>query len=138
MIHSESHTEQSHTNAPIAFCISTELISCFNKFKIFEIPLFTISACIRGIHPSVVSRTGNACKIAEFFHTKRRLCHGFLLDQCKEFAGWDVLSYFCRLRTCEVFFKNSTRSEEHTSELQSRFDLVCRLLLEKKKQCHSY
>src|SRR5699024_11248789 len=26
-----------------------------------------------------------------------------------------------------------TRSEEHTSELQSRFDLVCRLLLEKNK-----
>src|SRR5699024_12274665 len=26
------------------------------------------------------------------------------------------------------------RSEEHTSELQSRFDLVCRLLLEKKKE----
>src|SRR5437868_12063458 len=26
------------------------------------------------------------------------------------------------------------RSEEHTSELQSRFDLVCRLLLEKKNQ----
>src|SRR5207249_7670238 len=28
----------------------------------------------------------------------------------------------------------SGRSEEHTSELQSRFDLVCRLLLEKKKK----
>src|SRR5699024_12097703 len=28
--------------------------------------------------------------------------------------------------------KSSKRSEEHTSELQSRFDLVCRLLLEKK------
>src|SRR6266436_8588846 len=28
----------------------------------------------------------------------------------------------------------STRSEEHTSELQSRLHLVCRLLLEKKKQ----
>src|SRR2546428_4264501 len=27
----------------------------------------------------------------------------------------------------------STRSEEHTSELQSRSDIVCRLLLEKKK-----
>src|SRR5690349_23399218 len=27
-----------------------------------------------------------------------------------------------------------TRSEEHTSELQSRRDLVCRLLLEKKKK----
>src|SRR5438105_8224785 len=30
------------------------------------------------------------------------------------------------------------RSEEHTSELQSRVDLVCRLLLEKKKKkCHA-
>src|SRR5690349_24011667 len=32
----------------------------------------------------------------------------------------------------------STRSEEHTSELQSRRDLVCRLLLEKKnKKCYA-
>src|SRR5438067_2852548 len=30
--------------------------------------------------------------------------------------------------------KIGVRSEEHTSELQSRFDLVCRLLLEKKKK----
>src|SRR5690606_40269489 len=30
-------------------------------------------------------------------------------------------------------FSNSNRSEEHTSELQSRENLVCRLLLEKKK-----
>src|SRR5207249_9732287 len=29
-----------------------------------------------------------------------------------------------------------SRSEEHTSELQSRFDLVCRLLLEKKNNNH--
>src|SRR5260221_10622760 len=29
---------------------------------------------------------------------------------------------------------NNTRSEEHTSELQSHSDLVCRLLLEKKKK----
>src|SRR5207249_10213629 len=32
----------------------------------------------------------------------------------------------------------AVRSEEHTSELQSRFDLVCRLLLEKKKKCILY
>src|SRR5690606_39733946 len=31
-----------------------------------------------------------------------------------------------------------TRSEEHTSELQSRENLVCRLLLEKKKICNGY
>src|SRR5699024_12853586 len=30
--------------------------------------------------------------------------------------------------------ERADRSEEHTSELQSRFDLVCRLLLEKKKR----
>src|SRR5689334_24539301 len=32
----------------------------------------------------------------------------------------------------------SARSEEHTSELQSQFHLVCRLLLEKKKKIHGY
>src|SRR2546429_4896480 len=34
-------------------------------------------------------------------------------------------------------FVGDNRSEEHTSELQSRLHLVCRLLLEKKKQ-HIY
>src|SRR5690349_23115510 len=34
---------------------------------------------------------------------------------------------------CEIY-QNLKRSEEHTSELQSRRDLVCRLLLEKKKK----
>src|SRR5687768_18181734 len=32
------------------------------------------------------------------------------------------------------FLRNGERSEEHTSELQSRLHLVCRLLLEKKKK----
>src|SRR5207249_5794804 len=32
-----------------------------------------------------------------------------------------------------IYQRANKRSEEHTSELQSRFDLVCRLLLEKKK-----
>src|SRR5699024_12721143 len=40
----------------------------------------------------------------------------------------------CRLRpgACLPVPPQTERSEEHTSELQSRFDLVCRLLLEKK------
>src|SRR5438874_7544387 len=38
----------------------------------------------------------------------------------------------CRRYPCEF-----ARSEEHTSELQSRRDLVCRLLLEKKKKRRS-
>src|SRR2546429_1989075 len=36
--------------------------------------------------------------------------------------------------TYEPMPKKATRSEEHTSELQSRLHLVCRLLLEKKKK----
>src|SRR2546422_6195942 len=34
--------------------------------------------------------------------------------------------------------EGATRSEEHTSELQSRLHLVCRLLLEKKKQTSAH
>src|SRR5438105_10422982 len=50
-----------------------------------------------------------------------------------------IRATICRLRSpyhrsptipCVVY---NNRSEEHTSELQSRVDLVCRLLLEKKK-----
>src|SRR5207249_5904837 len=47
-----------------------------------------------------------------------------------------VLDSVAGVRTSESFvryaFPIGDRSEEHTSELQSRFDLVCRLLLEKK------
>src|SRR5699024_9841831 len=50
-----------------------------------------------------------------------------------------VLLIFFRGRQCPAgsahhWYRGCERSEEHTSELQSRFDLVCRLLLEKKKQ----
>src|SRR5690625_6469769 len=37
-------------------------------------------------------------------------------------------------KTCQCRFFKEKRSEEHTSELQSRGHLVCRLLLEKKKE----
>src|SRR3712207_3477009 len=38
----------------------------------------------------------------------------------------------CNITNDDIFAKSSDRSEEHTSELQSRQYLVCRLLLEKK------
>src|SRR5690554_7125738 len=38
------------------------------------------------------------------------------------------------MREPQKILNDDTRSEEHTSELQSRPHLVCRLLLEKKKQ----
>src|SRR5437764_15368754 len=39
---------------------------------------------------------------------------------------------------CRIAARGRTRSEEHTSELQSPMYLVCRLLLEKKKTIHSH
>src|SRR5699024_11800562 len=36
-----------------------------------------------------------------------------------------------------ILYASEERSEEHTSELQSRFDLVCRLLLEKKNELNT-
>src|SRR2546429_3523681 len=39
-----------------------------------------------------------------------------------------------RVSVLDSFPERSFRSEEHTSELQSRLHLVCRLLLEKKKK----
>src|SRR5215469_18532452 len=46
---------------------------------------------------------------------------------------WSMRSPF-RARRCAASGRTLPRSEEHTSELQSRRDLVCRLLLEKKKK----
>src|SRR5260221_11868342 len=47
----------------------------------------------------------------------------------KAHCGFYVTTGFCQ-------YVESRRSEEHTSELQSHSDLVCRLLLEKKKKKH--
>src|SRR5699024_12185998 len=62
---------------------------------------------------------------------------------CRRRCNWPVLG----LRWCGIWPSVNwppvwrcrwMRSEEHTSELQSRFDLVCRLLLEKKKDNATY
>src|SRR2546430_13324449 len=42
----------------------------------------------------------------------------------------------CNARPCGCRVTQVVRSEEHTSELQSQSNLVCRLLLEKKKKIH--
>src|SRR2546430_5405901 len=50
--------------------------------------------------------------------------------------GLEVLAYMpgAVVQTIHSTTANVDRSEEHTSELQSQSNLVCRLLLEKKKQ----
>src|SRR5438105_12017559 len=57
--------------------------------------------------------------------------------RCIGFAESDVLRDGDRKEKCLLQHQRDIlahRSEEHTSELQSRVDLVCRLLLEKKKK----
>src|SRR5947207_12178651 len=61
---------------------------------------------------------------------RRAVCAKFKRDNGLEYEPADVL-VACGAK--HVLF-NMVRSEEHTSELQSHSDLVCRLLLEKKKK----
>src|SRR5699024_12189009 len=52
---------------------------------------------------------------------------------CDHASLVDINHAACTIIKKNVALTKEERSEEHTSELQSRFDLVCRLLLEKKK-----
>src|SRR5207249_11486432 len=63
----------------------------------------------------------------EILHDFRIRRHGFFGFTCERDPHARHV-YHHRNRTN----RDLPRSEEHTSELQSRFDLVCRLLLEKK------
>src|SRR5437773_11469266 len=47
--------------------------------------------------------------------------------------GYEVYPFDRQIAALSWKFRILIRSEEHTSELQSHHDLVCRLLLEKKK-----
>src|SRR5699024_12459539 len=72
------------------------------------------------------------------------VCQGDFFSPMKSFTNcvFGCSINCCGVSTCTIlpsFIKQTLspkamRSEEHTSELQSRFDLVCRLLLEKKKK----
>src|SRR5438067_6091353 len=56
--------------------------------------------------------------------------HEALIDNLSKLSALNrVTARFSVMR-----YRKPERSEEHTSELQSRFDLVCRLLLEKKNK----
>src|SRR2546421_8938271 len=56
------------------------------------------------------------------------------LPGCSFYVHLPLATVLCKYIICEIRHAELKRSEEHTSELQSRSDLVCRLLLEKKKK----
>src|SRR5690606_40935922 len=70
---------------------------------------------------SIIGRFLEHTRIYHFHHAGEDLVY------CAS-ADWMDRNLFNRVETC------FPRSEEHTSELQSRENLVCRLLLEKKKE----
>src|SRR5699024_11543758 len=63
------------------------------------------------------------------------LARAYISSQMADAIVFAVLIIVLLVKPTGILGKNvqEKRSEEHTSELQSRFDLVCRLLLEKKK-----
>src|SRR2546426_7469513 len=67
---------------------------------------------------------------------RRKLVVGLCPDDLARIAAIrDTVAGNCEQYTSQFFdFLASLRSEEHTSELQSPCNLVCRLLLEKKKK----
>src|SRR5690606_14856178 len=79
--------------------------------------------------------------LLEFLRTllKKLVVH-FSKAFAQSLLNWENLWYpFSRGTSpflCVLFFRQYFRSEEHTSELQSRENLVCRLLLEKIKNIH--
>src|SRR2546429_5146128 len=73
------------------------------------------------------------------FRSKRKVFHyEFLLLECAKYAPLQLHLHFVPASSIQSENDKSGakqyRSEEHTSELQSRLHLVCRLLLEKKKK----
>src|SRR2546430_10996913 len=80
--------------------------------------LFPYTTLFRSISPTLIAH-----KSGEAYKTIFALWAFFQLSRiCRT-----IVRSFSRASTC-------CRSEEHTSELQSQSNLVCRLLLEKKKK----
>src|SRR5699024_1210621 len=79
---------------------------------------------------SAFSRSGGWAGIG-VLNTPESRRASWLAKSCSRFFSITVLLSVAPVRG--FLLGAVRRSEEHTSELQSRFDLVCRLLLEKKK-----
>src|SRR2546430_11771557 len=73
---------------------------------------------VTGVQTCALPISGEANPLAEYFYN----------NPGRVMTKWD--NYF------EIYHRHFARSEEHTSELQSQSNLVCRLLLEKKKKTH--
>src|SRR5207249_8134565 len=121
------HFVEAHQPAKLVCAFPLRITCVCGSNKLSTLP----STCVLPSHTRCLvweitfSTKGRKCRNwAACFSTSRRLPTTFSrpdLQRCNTSLA------------CRTTFRVKARSEEHTSELQSRFDLVCRLLLEKKK-----
>src|SRR2546421_6086119 len=86
--------------------------------------------------PLIVEKSyQQACYYFKIIPTKRAVFKGFFSSEIYQVVlnNQEILANLGVDSWQRKAFEKALRSEEHTSELQSRSDLVCRLLLEKKK-----
>src|SRR3982750_4937913 len=95
-----------------------------------------MSRCAPHIPPACsVGRTALSVMLFFFFFLMiRRPPRSTLFPYTTLFRSLVAANGNCRIEDPRLDARDARRSEEHTSELQSRSDLVCRLLLEKKKR----
>src|SRR5690349_22816176 len=74
--------------------------------------------------------SGVSCRCAEWMRTRAKRPHSASAEPSRHGM---ILQASAAKPQATSLAETTSRSEEHTSELQSRRDLVCRLLLEKKK-----
>src|SRR5688572_31639791 len=90
--------------------------------------LFPYTTLFRSLETDSVAITAEiTVRIGRLDDTSTETFHEFYVDGSWRWVARDVEAY--KQGLCP-----SDRSEEHTSELQSQSNLVCRLLLEKKKK----
>src|SRR5699024_11350926 len=105
-------THYSHCRTPLH--LSSNLFPYTTLFRSNQ-----LGFVVRGIYGEGSEAIGNVFQVS----------NQITLGKTEEEIVLDLESVILKLMEAE----RKARSEEHTSELQSRFDLVCRLLLEKKK-----
>src|SRR5690554_8045821 len=90
--------------------------------------------CLDSGHHLLVLQSNAEYELVERIHAAKREGVDYIIFNPAAFTHTSVALRDALLATDIPFIEVHLRSEEHTSELQSRPHLVCRLLLEKKKK----
>src|SRR5690606_41877133 len=94
-----------------------------------RLTLFPYTTLFRSPTPTLLPKVATDCPLESISSTRR-----LITRPSQDLASWNLASFFANTvkQSDSARAEISPRSEEHTSELQSRENLVCRLLLEKK------